>query len=114
MEEAQTPAQEGNTFTKIRQWLPIIAFVLGSLAIAWAIMSYAEAFSSFAVALVLADVVMIKLWLIDKFLLRGYDTITEIKAGNVAAALILVAYSIVVLGAVIAAFVIWVPKPGIG
>lgn len=95
----------------VKFWLKISAIFGASALIAILIINYIEAFSSFGVALLLADIACLKLYLIDKFLLRKYDTLEETAKGNIAPALLLASYAVILLAAIVAAFVIWVPQP---
>lgn len=88
------------TYIKLLIALLISIFFAGVLI-------YTETYSMFGYAMLLADLFVAKLYFIDKFLLKGWDTISEIKKNNVAAAVILLAYAIVLLAAVMAAFIVW-------
>lgn len=89
-----------NDYIKLLIALILSIFVAGVLI-------YTETYSMFGYAMLLADLFVAKLYFIDKYLLKGWDTIYEIKRGNTAAAIVLLAYSIVLLSAVLAAFVVW-------
>jgi ABC-type uncharacterized transport system permease subunit len=95
----------------VKFWLKVSVIVLATAALGAGVIIYAEAFSAFGVALILADLVCLKLYLIDKFFLRRYDTLELIAKGNMAPAVLLIPYSIILLGAIIAAFVVWIPQP---
>jgi ABC-type uncharacterized transport system permease subunit len=86
----------------------IIINLLLMAAIIAVIIIFFEQVSSFAVMLLLIDIAITKLYLVDKFVLKGYDTIEELQKGNVAVGLALLAYAIVVGAALVAAFLVWV------
>jgi hypothetical protein len=71
------------------------------------VFAHAEQFSSFGVALVLIVGVCLLWWLIDRYLLVGFDTLEELKKGNIAVGLLVLAFSILIGSALIAAFVVW-------
>lgn len=93
--------------TKTKTIIGIAAMAVISTLLIMLVFKYAEAFSSFAVALILIDVAVIKLWLVDKFILYNFNTLDEIKNGNMAAGLALLAYAVVIAAAVVSAFVVW-------
>lgn len=90
----------------MNSYIKLLIALLLSLLFA-GILIYTETYSMFGYAMLLADLFVAKLYIIDKYLLKGWDTIHEIKKGNTAAAIVLLAYSVVLLSAVLAAFVVW-------
>jgi len=78
-----------------------------SVIIALLIIVFLEQFSAFGIALLLIDIAIIKLYLIDKYLLKGFDTFTELKNKNVAVAITLLAYSLLICTAIFSSFVVW-------
>lgn len=93
--------------TKIKSIIGIVVGVVLTTLLVIGIFQFASQFSSFAIALVLVDIAILKLWFVDKFILHSYDTLEELKNGNVAVGLALVAYALVISAAVISAFVVW-------
>lgn len=93
-----------NTLSPI---LRIIIFVVLGILASWIIFSQIEQFSSFGVAIVLAATGTGILWLVDRFLLYGYDTIDELKKGNIAVGMALIAYAILISSCILASFLVW-------
>ena len=69
----------GTTFKQIA-FFTLMAVV--TIAASWIMFEHYPAFISFAVALALIDIALIKLWLADKFFLRDFDTLEELKNDN--------------------------------
>ncbi len=87
--------------------LKIIGYVLLSLILFWALIVYLPGFSAFGAALLIIGLAVGLLWAVDYFLLKNFNTLEELKDGNVAVALALVAYAILLGFAIMAAFSVW-------
>jgi hypothetical protein len=93
--------------TSLKQILTIILFIiLGSLG-AWYMYSFHQEFLNFGIALILAILAVGGLWAVDKFLLVGYDILEEIKKGNNAASIALLAYAYIIGKCIEAAFTVF-------
>ena len=84
----------------------ILTTVIGTI-LSVSVFTYFERFSSFIVSMILVDMYALKLLLIDKYLLEGFDLIEELKNGNVAVGLVILAFSIIIVGSLLAAFVVF-------
>lgn len=91
----------------LKEHIGVIIKVIITLAIVAIIFMYFKQVTSFAVMMLLVDAAFLQLYFVDVFVLRGYDTIEELKKGNVAVGLALCAYAIVSAAAIIAAFLAW-------
>lgn len=96
----------GAWLRKQKNKLVIAATLLFTIITVIVLFKYFCQFSSYAAMMLAADIAVLKLYLVDKYLLTGYNTMEELKNGNIAVSLALVAYAILVLGALIAAFIV--------
>lgn len=87
--------------------ISIIILLIAGVVSVYLMFTNLEAFSAFGVALLLAAIAIALLWAVDTFLLHGWDTIEEIKNGNIAAGLALVAYAIIIASSMLSAFLVW-------
>lgn len=63
---------------------------------------YAIAFSGFPVAMTKALIGMLLFWLFDKYAMHQIDTLTELKKGNIAYAIFVFGYCVIVAAAIAA------------
>lgn len=75
-----------------------------ALAIFVLIMIYAQGFAAYGAAMLMATSGITLFFVIDKWVLNDIDTIEEIKKGNIAYGLFMLAYAIVLAGSIVAAF----------
>ena len=107
--EIKNYLKEGEQFVKtnVKTWIKWIGVaVLAGLAF-YLLIEYAPAYSAFGAALLIVAMCGGLLWFIDEYILRGFDLIEEIKKGNIAASLAILAYAIVIGSAIIGAFVVY-------
>jgi len=86
---------------KTTKLIIISAFVLLAFVL---ILLYLEPFAAFGAALLMASIGVTLFFVIDKWVLNEIDTIEEIKKGNIAYGLFMLAYAIVLAGSIVAAF----------
>lgn len=84
----------------------ILFILLGSLG-AWYMYNYFKEFLNFGIAILLATIAVAGLWVVDKFLLVNYDTLEELKKGNTAVGLALLAYAYLIGKCIESAFVVF-------
>lgn len=92
---------------KIKSYAVALLLIAVSAFVSYLLFSYWEAFSAFGIAFLVATIAVAMLFIIDKLLLHGWDTFEEIKKGNIAVGLILMAYAILIGSCIIAAFIVW-------
>jgi hypothetical protein len=83
-----------------------LLLIIGAFAF-WSIYTNAGQILAFAAAILIAGMATLILWLVDTFVLHNFDTLEELKDGNIAVGLALVAYAIVIGCAIISAFVVF-------
>jgi len=91
---------------KLKSILNILLYILIGAGVLWLIMENLQAYSNYGIALLLATTATGLLYAIDTWVLHGWDTFEEIKKGNAAAGLALLAYSILIGSCIISAFVV--------
>jgi len=84
----------------------LLTSIIGTI-LSISIFTYFEQYSSFVVSMILVDIYALKLLLIDKYLLPGFELIEELKNGNIAVGLVILAFSIIIVGSLLAAFVVF-------
>lgn len=89
---------------KIKQILLMTFFVISGLGTIFVIYNYLENFTQFGAAILLVAIATILLFLIDKYLLYGFDTLNELKKNNIAVGLGLIAYAIIIGFSLLSAF----------
>lgn len=88
-------------------WPMIIMIAISTVFALILILTKDGVYSSFGYATLIADGFALKLWAIDKYVLKGWDTIEEIKKNNTAAAIMLLAYAVILFAALFAGFVVF-------
>jgi len=83
-----------------------LLYLVFSVAAAYLLFVYKEAFSAFGASL-LIDLIAISLVIIWDKLTPDFDIKTELKNGNIAVGLALIAYAIIIGSSNIAAFVVY-------
>jgi len=91
----------------LRSFWGIAVLLIVGLAAFWAVYSNAGHVLAFGAALLIAGIAVTLLWLIDTFILHSFDTLEELKDGNIAVGLALLAYAVVIGSAIIAAFAVF-------
>jgi hypothetical protein len=91
----------------LKSFWGIALLIVIALFMFWAVYTNAQALLNFAAAILIAGVSVLILWLVDTFILHTFNTLEELKRGNIAVGLALVAYAIVIGSATIAAFVVF-------
>lgn len=92
---------------KLKSIFYIVLYIAAGAGVLWLIMTNLEAYSNYGNALLLATTATGLLYAIDTWVLHGWDTIEEIKKGNVAAGLAILAYAVVIGSCILAAFIVW-------
>ena len=87
--------------------LKIALFAIIGALLFWALIENAPAFSAFGAAFLIAAISIAILWAVDFYLLKTFNTLEELKNGNIAVALALMAYAIITGFAILAAFAVW-------
>lgn len=92
------PAVEIN-FNPNRLFLMLLLALLAVAAVHYTF-EYFPQYSYFGAAVAKVSISVILFWVIDTYLLPEIDTVTEIKNGNIAYALVILAYAIIVAAAI--------------
>lgn len=85
----------------------IVGLIIAGLILLYLVLTFAPQFSAFGAALMISVTSVALLWTVDTMILHNFDTLEELKNGNVAVGLALVAYAIVVGCSIISAFSIF-------
>lgn len=108
MDQIEFTIKENNIMTdKIKRIIFIILSIGLTGGFCYYLYSNFQYFLNFGVALILAVIAVLSLYLVDKYLLIGYDTIEELKNGNLAVGLALIAYALIIGSSIVAAFVVY-------
>ncbi len=89
---------------KAKQILTIIFFIVAGLVGFCILYSYEDSFTQFGASILIVGISTGIFYLIDRYLLIGFDTIEELKKNNIAVGLGLIAYSIIIGFSLLAAF----------
>ncbi len=98
---------KGINMSPLKKYGKIALYATVGVVAAMLIFSNLEAYSNYGNAILLALTAVFFLYSTDKWVLHGWDTIEEIKKGNIAAGLSLLAYAVLIGGCIIAAFVVY-------
>lgn len=90
-----------------QRWVTIGAITIITGLICWFLFMWRYEFSSFGFGLLMGSIVLILLFVTDKFVMHEYDTLNEIGKGNVAAAIGFLAIVILYVGCIGAAFIVF-------
>jgi hypothetical protein len=91
----------------LKSFWGIALLIVIALFMFWAVYTNAGQLLAFAAALLIAGISVLLLWLVDTFVLHSFDTLQELKNGNIAVGLSLLAYAVVIGSAIIAAFAVF-------
>lgn len=89
---------------KLKIIVPKILLAILAGLVAYIVAENSAPYSSYANGLLLIIASGLLFYSFDKWVLHGFDTFTEIKNGNIAAALLVLAYAIIAGAALISAF----------
>jgi len=89
---------------KIKTFIPKLIIAIIAVAVFLLVGMNAEAYSSYGNAVLLVAIAGFLFYAFDKWVLHGFNTFEEIQKGNISAAVLVLAYAIVVGCSIIAAF----------
>jgi uncharacterized membrane protein YjfL (UPF0719 family) len=101
IENANPPVK---LWDKIKIFYPKLILAVVAGLIFWLVSTNLTAYSSYGNAILLVVASGFLFYAFDKWVLHGFDTMEEIKKGNMAVAVFILAYSIITGCAIIAAF----------